>query len=105
MSKKQQNKFDISKFEFLHDNVLVRAIREETVGGLVRPEQYDDKPEFGEVISVGPGKLLDDGTVVPTQLDVGYVVFFGKYSTEQTRNLGNDYFIIKEEDIKAFQPI
>jgi co-chaperonin GroES (HSP10) len=90
-----KSKFDLTKFIFRQDHVLVKALREERVDDLVRPEQYDDKPEFGEVVKVGKEV---------TDLHVGDVVFFGKYSTEQTRNLGNDLFIIRQEDIKAVSP-
>lgn len=99
---KTKSKFDLSKFTFRYDNVLVKAIREEVVqGGLVKPEQYDDKPEFGEVIAIGEGRVLDNGTVLAPKLKVGDIIFFGKYSSEQTRSLGQDYFILREEDIKA----
>lgn len=94
-------KLDLSKFKFRYDNVLVRAIREETVNGLVKPGQYDDKPEFGEVVAIGQGRVLENGQVLAPNVKVGDVIFFGKYSSEQTRNLGHDFFIIKEEDIKA----
>lgn len=100
----KQNKplFDLSKFNFRYDNVLVKAFREEKAeNGLVKPNQYDDKPEFGEVIAVGEGRVLDNGDVLPPKLKVGDIIFFGKYSSEQTRSLGQDYFILREEDIKA----
>lgn len=102
MAKKQENKFDLSKFTFRYDNVLVRALREEKVqNGLVKVEQYDDKPEFGEVVAIGEGRVLDNGIVLAPKLKVGDIIFFGKYSSEQTRSLGQDYFILREEDIKA----
>ena len=107
MSKKKENKqdvrsFDLKKFRFLYDHVLVRAIKKDTgIKGLVRPDQYDDKPEFGEVISVGEGRLMDDGTIVPINVKPGDIIFFSKYSSEQTRTLGEDYYIIRADDIRA----
>jgi len=101
LKKQTQYKFELKDFSFLYDNVLVKALRPETVEGLVKPDQYDDKPEFGEVIQVGEGRLLDDGVVVPTKLKVGDIIFFGKYSSEQTRSVGEDYFIIREDDVRA----
>jgi len=95
MSQKQQNKFDITTFTFRQDHILIQALREVSINGLVNPEGYDDKPEFATVIKVGTD--VQD-------IQVGDIVFFGKYSTEQTRNLGNDYFIIRQEDVKAVGP-
>lgn len=101
MPKEKKDKMDLLKFNFLYDNVVVKAIRTEGKEGLVKPDQYDDKPEYGEVVAHGEGRLLEDGGIVPIKVSVGDTVFFGKYSTEQTRHLGKDYFILKEEDIKA----
>lgn len=92
MSKTKPNKFDLTAYQFRGDHVLIKAIRLAEHNGLVKPEGYDDKPEFGEVVSVG-GEVKD--------LVVGDTIFFGKYSTEQTRSLGADYFIIRQEDVKA----
>lgn len=99
--KQKQTNFDLSKFYFRYDNVLIKALREERVNGLDKPGQYDDKPEFGEVVAIGGGRVLDNGTVLPPKIKVGDIVFFGKYSSEQTRSLGQDYFLVREEDIKA----
>lgn len=99
--------FDLKKFKFIHDFILVQALREEDVGEgglLVKPEQYDDKPEFGRVVLVGEGRILDNGTIVPPKVHEGDVIFFGKYSSEQTRNLSKDFFIIRDEDIRAVLP-
>lgn len=99
--------FDLRKFKFVHDFILVQAIREEEAGEaglLVKPEQYEDKPEFGVVVLVGEGRLLDEGTIVPPKVHVGDTIFFGKYSSEQTRNLSKDYFIIRDEDVRAIMP-
>lgn len=98
----KQKKLEISKFSFLHDQVLVKAIRDDVgKNGLIRAEQYEDKPEFGTVISVGNGKMLETGERVEPSVKPGDVIFFGKYSTIQTSSDGEDYYIIRDEDILA----
>lgn len=95
MSKQKQklNKdFDITQFKFLRDLLLVEAIRPESGNGLINPEQYEDRPELGEVIKIG-GEVKD--------IKVGDIIRFGKYSTEAIRNKGEDYFIIHSEDVSA----
>lgn len=84
--------FDVTKFEFQGQYLLIQALREEKVNGLVKPEQYDDKSEFGLVIKAG----MDAFMIQP-----GDVVFFGKYSSESVRVGGVDYLIIHSEDVKA----
>lgn len=90
----KRNSFDITKFSLLRDLILVKAIRPESNSGLVNPEQYEDKPEFGEVIRLGE-KVSDK------RIKIGTIVRFGKYSTETIRSNGNDYFIVHEEDCGA----
>lgn len=70
---------------------------------ILRPHQYEDKPEFGEVVSMGPGKYTDNGELIKPQFKVGDVVLFQKYSTEKIRNPadGKDYLILKQEDIRC----
>lgn len=97
MSKQKQvskeQEFDITKFTFLRDLVLVRAIRPKPKNGkLVDPAQYEDKPEFGEIIKIGDNIVW---------VKVGDIIRFGKYSTEAIRTNGEDYFIVHEEDIHA----
>lgn len=98
-TKTTSRKTDIKDFNFLYDYILVKAISVEGTSGLVKPEQYDDKPEFGEVVKVGEGRLLEDGTVVPSKVKPGDVIFFGKYSSMSVRTLGEDYFVIREDDV------
>jgi len=95
-------KLDLTQFKFTSDYILVKAIDvSENVQGLIRPEQYEDKSEFGEVISAGSGKLLDNGTVVPLKCSAGDIVFFGKYSSEKVRINGEDYLVIRDDDVIA----
>ncbi len=90
----QKFNFDITEFTFRKDQLLVKALRNEGGDGkLVDPAQYEDKPEFGEIVKVGE-KVID--------LKVGQIVRFGKYSTEMIRTNGKDFFIVHEEDISAF---
>lgn len=96
--------FDLTKFNLLYDYVLVKSIKDGGVDGLEKPESYDDKPEFGKVISTGKGRLLEDGTIIPSDFKKGDIIFFSKYSSEQTRSLGNDYFIIRADDVRAVLP-
>ena len=91
--KLQKTSFDLTKFDFLYDHILVKAIKSEGISGLVKPESYDDKPEFGEIIS--------RGLSTSNELDIGDIIFFSKYSSEQTRSLGEDYYIIRSDDVRA----
>lgn len=90
------NQPNLQQFNFRGDNVLIEALKPEALkNGLIKPEQYDDKPEFGTVVKLGSDVSVSD-------LQVGDIVFFGKYSTEQTRSMGQDFFLIRSEDIKAY---
>lgn len=92
-TKKQQvNSFDITKFTFLRDLLLIKALRPVNENGLINPEQYEDKPEFGEIIKCG-NEVKD--------VEVGDIVRFGKYSTEAIRTQGQDYYIVHFEDLSA----
>jgi co-chaperonin GroES (HSP10) len=87
--------FDITKFTFVGDTLLIRAVRDAGVNGLVDPQQYEDKPEYGEVVKAG------DNVV---RFKQGQIVRFGKYSSELIRSDGEDYFIVHEEDVHAYLP-
>lgn len=99
--KKKNKEIDILDFELLYDHILVKAVESSSRGVLVNPEQYDAKPEFGEILKCGEGRLLEDGTVVPLNVSVGDTIYFGKYSSVQLRSAGNDYFVIRADDIMA----
>lgn len=86
----------------LYDRVLVRPLEAEskTKGGIVLPDTAKEKPQEGEVVAVGEGKLLDNGTIVSLKVKVGDRVLYGKYSgNEITTKDGEELLIIKEEDI------
>lgn len=90
----------------LRDRVLVRPLSEEelegkTASGIIIPETVDkEKPEQGEVIAVGEGEY-DDGTLVPMPVKVGDRIVFSKYSYDEIKYKGEEYFIVKSENILA----
>ena len=87
----------------LADRVLVRALEEQEVkrGGIIIPDTAKEKPQEGEVIAVGPGRLSDKGERVPIEVKKGDKVLFGKYSGSEV-NVGNEsYLIMRESDILA----
>lgn len=85
----------------LHDRVLVIRAEEETTtaGGLVLPGSASEKPVTGEVIAVGNGKILADGTTRPLDVKVGDTILFGKYSGTEVKLDGKEYLVMREEDI------
>jgi len=85
----------------LHDRVVVRRMAEErtSAGGIVIPDTATEKPIQGEVIAVGRGKILDNGEARPLDLKVGDRVLFGKYSGTEVKLDGQDYLVMREDDI------
>ncbi|MGH1439211.1 MAG: co-chaperone GroES [Cellvibrionaceae bacterium] len=92
------------KIRPLHDRVVVRRQEEEetTAGGIVLPGSAKEKPNQGEVIAIGGGRILDSGDVRPVDVKVGDVVVFGKYAGSDTIEIeGEELVILSESDIKA----
>jgi chaperonin GroES len=87
----------------LHDRLIVRRIEEkETVkGGIIIPDTAKEKPQEGEVIAVGNGKLLENGTKVPLDVKAGDRILFGKYSGTDIRIDGQEYLILREDEVLA----
>jgi chaperonin GroES len=87
----------------LHDRVIVRAAQPEEVtkGGIILPDTAKEKPQQGEVIAVGPGKIGDDGKPVAMQVKTGDKVLYGKYSGTEVTIDGEDVLIMRESDIFA----
>ncbi len=86
----------------LGDRVLVQRLEEEeekTAGGVYIPDTAKEKPQRGKVIAVGPGKLTDDGKRLPMDVKKGDEVLFGKYSGSDIKIDGQEYMIIREEEI------
>ena len=90
-----------TKFTPLHDRLLVRRIEEAgtTRGGLIIPDSAKDKPQEGQVISIGKGKTSDEGKVRPLALREGDRILFAKYSGTEIKIDGEDFLIMKEEDV------
>jgi chaperonin GroES len=87
----------------LHDRVIVKptAAEEKTKGGLIIPDTAKEKPQRGEVIAVGPGKVTEDGKMVTPSVKVGDSVLYGKYSGTEVTIDDTDYLIMRESDIFA----
>src|SRR6185503_5354478 len=85
----------------LHDRVLIRRVEEQDTvkGGIIIPDTAKEKSQEGEVIAVGNGKRLEDGTVVPLEMKAGDRILFGKYSGAEIRLEQKDYLILREDEI------
>jgi len=86
----------------LYDRIIVKTVEavEKTSGGIVLPDTAKEKPQEGQVLAVGDGKMLESGKVQPLQVKVGDHVLYGKYSgTEIKTKEGEDVLILKEEDV------
>ena len=91
------------KIRPLQDRVLVKRLEaeEKTKGGIIIPDTAKEKPIEGEVVAVGNGKVLEDGTVKKLDVKVGDRVLFGKYSGTEVKLDGEDRLIVREDDILA----
>jgi chaperonin GroES len=91
------------KLRPLHDRVIVKRLEAETktAGGIVIPGSATEKPNKGEIIAVGTGKVLDDGKVLPLAVKVGEKVLFGKYSGQEYKDGTTEYVVLKEDEIIA----
>ena len=85
----------------LHDRVIVKRLEEErtTASGIVIPDSATEKPDTGEVIATGIGKILEDGKVRPLDVKKGDKVLFGKYSGQAVKIEGEEMLVMREEDI------
>jgi chaperonin GroES len=89
------------KLRPLHDRVLVRRLEDkETMrNGIIIPDSAKEKPQQAEVVAVGKGKLNDDGELVPMTVKSGDRILFGKYSGSDIKLEGNEYLILREDEI------
>jgi len=89
------------KLRPLQDRILVKRIEEEekTAGGIFIPDTAKEKPQMGQIVSVGNGKKTEDGKVIPVDLKAGDNVLFGRYAGTEVKVEGNDYLIMREDDI------
>ncbi len=90
-----------NKFTPLHDRILVQRLEEgESMrGGIIIPDSAKEKPSQGKVISVGKGKSNDEGKVFPLDVKAGDTVLFGKYSGTEIKLDGDDFLIMREEEV------
>jgi len=91
------------KIRPLHDRILVKREEEKEVkkGGIIIPDTAKEKPQEGEVIAVGNGKILDNGTKVPLDVKAGDKILFGKYSGTDIKIDGQEYLILREDEVLA----
>jgi chaperonin GroES len=85
----------------LHDRIIVQRIEEEEqrVGGIIIPDTAKEKPQQGKVIAVGKGRIEKDGKVTPLDVKADDTVLFGKYAGQEIKIDGNEYLIIREEEV------
>jgi chaperonin GroES len=91
------------KIKPLHDRIIVKAAdkEEKSAGGILLPDSAQEKPQRGEVLAVGPGKMLDSGVNAPIDISVGDHVFYGKYSGTEVKVDGDDVIILRADDVLA----
>lgn len=87
----------------LHDRVIIKRAEEETTsaGGIVLPGSAAEKPSRGHVVAVGRGKLLENGEIRPLDVKAGDQVLFGKYSGNEVKIDGDDFIVMREDEIMA----
>jgi chaperonin GroES len=87
----------------LHDRIIVHRLEEgeQQIGGIIIPDTAKEKPQQGTVIAVGNGKVNDDGKPIPLDVKAGDRILFGKYAGQEIKLDGEEYLIMKEEDVLA----
>ena len=85
----------------LHDRIIVERLEEEEqrVGGIIIPDSAKEKPQQGKVIAVGKGRIEKDGKITPLDVKANDTVLFGKYAGQEIKIDGNEYLIIREEEV------
>ncbi len=85
----------------MHDRIIVKRLEEEgkTAGGIFIPETAKEKPMRGEVVAVGKGKVTEEGKVLPLDVKKGDQILFGKYAGTEVKIDGDEYLIMREDDI------
>ena len=86
----------------LYDRIVVKRLEDEKenkIGGLFIPDSAKEKPQEGEVVAVGKGKRLEDGKVVPLDVEKGNRILFGKYSGSEIRIDGEEFLIMREDEV------
>jgi chaperonin GroES len=87
----------------LHDRIIVERLEEgeQKIGGIIIPDTAKEKPQQGRVIAVGNGKTKDDGKRVPLDVKSGDTILFGKYSGQEIKLDGNEFLIMREDEVLA----
>ena len=87
----------------LHDRVIVQRLDEgeQRVGGIIIPDTAKEKPQQGKIIAAGNGKTKDDGKRIPLDVKAGDKILFGKYSGQEIKLAGEEYLIMREDDVLA----
>jgi chaperonin GroES len=85
----------------LHDRLIIQRLEEgeQKVGGIIIPDSAKEKPQQGKVIAAGNGKTKDDGTRTPLDVKAGDLILFGKYSGQEIKLDGEEYIIMREEEV------
>ncbi len=91
------------KLRPLQDRIIIKRVEQETTtaSGLIIPDAAAEKPDQGEVLAVGNGKVLEDGKVLPLDVKVGDFVLFGKYSGQAVKVDGEELLVMRESDVMA----
>jgi len=87
----------------LHDRVIVRRLEEgeQKSGGIIIPDSAKEKPQRGEVIAAGSGRVNDEGQRIPLDIKAGDQILFGKYTSQEVKLEGEDYLIMREDEVLA----
>ena len=91
------------KFTPLGERLIVRPLEEEqtTSSGIILPDTAKEKPQEGEVVAVGPGRVTDDGARVPMEVETGDRIIYSKYAGTEYKDEGEEYLILRESDVLA----
>src|SRR5689334_1689993 len=87
----------------LHDRIIVQRLDEgeQRIGGIIIPDSAKEKPQQGKVIAAGSGKVKDDGKRIPLDVKAGDLILFGKYSGQEIKLDGEEYLILREDEVLA----
>ena len=90
-------------FKPLHNRVIIQRLEEgeQQIGGIIIPDSAKEKPQRGRVIAAGDGKLNEDGKRIPLDVKAGDLVLFGKYTSQEVKLDGEEYLIMREDEVLA----
>ena len=90
-------------FRPLHDRIIVQRLDEgeQQIGGIIIPDSAKEKPQQGKVLAVGNGRITDEGKRIPLDVVPGNLILFGKYSGQEIKLDGEEYLIVKEDEVLA----